>query len=363
MSSELIAAAAQVLGIPEALTERSAQARAQADGLAVEDVLRAWAGGETAPAAPPPAVDQPAPAEAAPAVSPAAVETEPPPAGPEPATEETGAPTPAPAAPVLVPSRPVPDSVEVSEAADWAAVTTVATAGLKERTRTQIPVWLTSLFVVLPLVGILYLLLGAGGPACGDGGLLGVDRMTGELVNCDGSRFEGRGTPGGTVDFFARGQALYADAQVACNGCHGNNGEGGVGPAFTGGEILATFPSCADHVLWVQLGSAGWQAQVGAEYGARNTLSVGGMPNFGDALSDADLRSVVVFERIRFGAAGLDETLIDCGLVEPAEGETPAGEGETPAGESEEPGGEGQEPGEEGEPPAEGDTTATTMTS
>jgi mono/diheme cytochrome c family protein len=191
---------------------------------------------------------------------------------------------------------------------------------------------LTIAFVILPLAGLLYLVQFPAGPDCGDSGLLAVDRATGEVENCDGTPFEGRGAPGGgPADFLARGQVLYADAQVACSGCHGNNGQGGVGPAFAGGAVLATFPTCGEHVQWVRLGSGGWQSEVGAEYGAQGTLSKGGMPNFSDSLSDEDLRSVVLFERIRFGGADLDEALIDCGLVVPelaAEGEDAPIDGE-----------------------------------
>jgi hypothetical protein len=53
-------------------------------------------------------------------------------------------------------------------------------------------------------------------------------------------------------------------------------------------------------------------------------------------LSDEQLAAVTAFERVRFGGATPEETLVDCGLVE-AEGE----EGEAPAD------------GEEGEAPAE----------
>ena len=45
MSSETLAAAAEVMGVPESLVQRSAQARAQAGGIAVDDVLGAWSGG------------------------------------------------------------------------------------------------------------------------------------------------------------------------------------------------------------------------------------------------------------------------------------------------------------------------------
>ena len=328
--NESLSTAAEALGAPEAIVQRSAQARAQADGVGVEEVLAAWAAGSSTPApAPAPA---PAPVEEtviaeAPVGEPDLVESVP----TEPAEVPADIPD-TPAAPQKLPARPVPATVGIGEAAGWDSVTTVPTAGLKERTGTRVPAWLMVAFVILPLVGLLYLLQFSAGPECGDSGLLAVDRLSGEVVNCDGSPFEGRGAPGGGPgDFLARGQELYVDTQVACSGCHGNNGEGGVGPAFVGGTVLATFPGCADHVKWVQLGSAGWQAQVGAEYGAQNVLSKGGMPNFDDSLSDEDLKSVILFERVRFGGADLDETLIDCGLVIPElppEGEEAPAEGE-----------------------------------
>ena len=56
--SELIAKVAEILGIPETLVQRSAEARAEASGNTVEEVLQSWAGGE--------AVAASAPAEKAP---------------------------------------------------------------------------------------------------------------------------------------------------------------------------------------------------------------------------------------------------------------------------------------------------------
>lgn len=338
--SEFLAAATEAVGVPEPLVQRSADARAAADGVPVEDILAAWAGG-TAPS--PPAAGPPAEptAEETPAVP------EEPPA-PEPAPEETSEPTPEPAPTTASPvrtTRPVPETVGVDQAREWESVITVPTAGLKERTATRVPSWLTAVFVILPLIGLLYLLQFSDGPDCGTSGLLAVDGASGEVVNCDGSPFEGRGAPGGSTNFLALGQSLYADPQVACNGCHGDNGEGGVGPTFAGGAVLATFPTCADHVQWVQLGSSGWQAQVGTEYGAAGILSLGGMPGFGDDLSDEDLRSVIAFERVRFGGADLDETLVDCGLVIPeapdeGEGAPPGENGDGTADGSEEAGAE-----------------------
>ena len=83
--SEVLAAAAAALGAPEHLVERSAAARAAAEGVSADDLLAAWAGGApapppsapspssespaAAPAAPDPALSAPAPAAASPAVA------------------------------------------------------------------------------------------------------------------------------------------------------------------------------------------------------------------------------------------------------------------------------------------------------
>lgn len=103
--SDLLAAAAQVVGAPEELVQRSAEARAGADGVSVEEVLAAWAGGGPTPTSPP-AVERPPPEPAA--TTPAAV-TEPP-AAPQPAVTPPAAPPP-PLAPAVPPpprpSRPV----------------------------------------------------------------------------------------------------------------------------------------------------------------------------------------------------------------------------------------------------------------
>ena len=44
--SELIAKVSEILGIPETLVQRSAEARAEASGNTVEEILQSWAGGE-----------------------------------------------------------------------------------------------------------------------------------------------------------------------------------------------------------------------------------------------------------------------------------------------------------------------------
>ena len=44
--SELLAKVSEILGIPETLVQRSAEARAEASGNTVEEILQSWAGGE-----------------------------------------------------------------------------------------------------------------------------------------------------------------------------------------------------------------------------------------------------------------------------------------------------------------------------
>jgi len=67
--SEQLTAAAATLGLPEALVQRSAEARAAETGASADDILAQWAGGEAAPPPPPPetpadtAEEETAPAE------------------------------------------------------------------------------------------------------------------------------------------------------------------------------------------------------------------------------------------------------------------------------------------------------------
>ena len=61
--SDQLSAAAAALGLPEALVQRSAEARAAESGSSTEEILAAWAGGEAPPAAT--AAEAPAEPEAA----------------------------------------------------------------------------------------------------------------------------------------------------------------------------------------------------------------------------------------------------------------------------------------------------------
>ena len=133
--------------------------------------------------------------------------------------------------------------------------------------------------------------------------------MTGLAVDCDGSAYGER-----VADFFALGAEMFPQ----CAACHGAGGAGtAAGPPFTDGEVLRTFPegACEEHVEWVRVGTLGWPEDT---YGEPNK-PVGGfavMPGFGGVLSEEELRSVVLYERVRFGGEDLQVALADCGLVE-----------------------------------------------
>jgi mono/diheme cytochrome c family protein len=224
--------------------------------------------------------------------------------------------------------------VSEKEALRFPVVVTVATSGLKERTAAGLPGWLAASFLLVAMFGVLQL-AGATANPCGEGAELAVDRLSGDLLNCDGSPFEGRGEPGGGVDYAALGEEIYTGQVVPaanCAGCHGPQGQGGAGPAFA--TVVATFSSCTDHMEWVSKGTMGFQAEGRTTYGDLNKPvgGVGNMPGFGTSLTAEQIAAAVSFERVRFGGADPDQTLIDCGLVETpdegAEGQAPAeGEG------------------------------------
>lgn len=274
---ELLDKVAEVKGMPASLTKRSAEARAKKTGEPLEAVLLDWAG---LPA------DTVVASDAAP---PAATD-----AAPEPAE---------------APSEPEAEAaeIEVIEGDLPEALPEDAVDEPMGATSSRYPVWLAAAFVIIPLLAVMYILVAPDGPDCGTGGQLLVDPSTGNAVNCDGSAY---GTS--VVDNFGEGAAVYAQ----CVACHAADGSGGVGPAFSGGEILATFPSgsCDQHIDWVELGTGGWPDST---YGA-NSKPVGGggvMPPFGTTLDEVALAQVVLYERVQFGGQDLAEAEIDCGLV------------------------------------------------
>ena len=292
--SELVNKVAEILNAPVDLVQRSAEARAAASGVSVDDVLNSWAGGESVAAS--------APKEEAPVVEETPVEE---------VVEET------PVEEVNEVSVSSPVTRQVTKSLSFAN----ETMGIKLNSENLLPKWLNFSFIVIPLFILVGLISSSNTQDCGERGMLNVDRKSQEAVNCDGSPYEGRGvTATNTVNYIAIGQEVYAGA-AACAGCHGGGGGGGVGPSFIGGALYTTFPTCADHTKWIQLGSAGWQAEVGPTYGAEETVSIGGMPGFQGKLTEDELYAVVVFERVVFGGGNTEEVLRDCGLLETDEEE------------------------------------------
>ncbi|MDB4823845.1 c-type cytochrome [Acidimicrobiia bacterium] len=303
--SELLAKVAEMLGAPETLVQRSAEARAEASGNTVDQILQSWAGGESVASASPPTEEAPA----------------------EEAKEEV-------AVAEEAPAEEAKEEVAVAEEVPVAQKTTSKvetvikkvslannTMGIKLNTDAVLPRWLNFSFIVIPIFILIGMINTSGTQECGVNGILDVDRKSQQTVNCDGSPFEGKGVAStNTVNYIAVGQQVYSGS-AACAGCHGANGGGGVGPAFIGGALYTTFPTCADHAKWIQLGSAGWQAEVGAAYGAEDTISIGGMPGFQGKLTEEELMAVVVFERVVFGGGDTEEVLNDCGLLETEEAE------------------------------------------
>ena len=108
----------------------------------------------------------------------------------------------------------------------------------------------------------------------------------------------------------SEGRTVYGNV---CSACHGNAGQGGVGPALE--NVTATFPSCDDHIEWVSLGSEEWKKVRGDTYGANATPVAGAMPSHSATLTNTEIALVAAFERSRFG--GLEEqTAVDqCNIV------------------------------------------------
>ena len=304
--SELVNKVAEILKAPIDLVQRSAEARAAASGKTVDEVLNSWAGGESIEASAP--VEEEKPAEEAP-VEEAPVEE-------APVEEEK----PAEEAPVEeAPKETIYAAVTQKITNSYSIVN--KTMGIKTNSEPSLPKWLNFSFIVIPLFILIGLVSSSNTQECGERGMLNIDRKSQQAVNCDGSPYEGRGVAAtNTINYVALGQEVYAGA-AACAGCHGGGGGGGVGPAFTGGALYTTFPTCADHAKWIQLGSAGWQAEVGPTYGAEDTVSIGGMPGFQGKLTEDEIYAVVVFERVVFGGGNTEEVLIDCGLIETEEEE------------------------------------------
>jgi mono/diheme cytochrome c family protein len=140
-------------------------------------------------------------------------------------------------------------------------------------TRIKTPVWAAALLVLLPLWGIIYL-------------------------GAFGSRAKAAASSPVTV-----GGAIYNSA--GCSGCHGAQGQGGVGPQLANGEVLKQWPNLQDHINWVKTGGA---THIGETIGGVVVTPGNAMPGFAGALTDAQIANVVCYERVTFGGAPADSS-------------------------------------------------------
>lgn len=114
--------------------------------------------------------------------------------------------------------------------------------------------------------------------------------------------------------------ATGAEQYGGCASCHGGDGGGGVGYAFSGGEVLMTFPHIEDQIRYVYFGTGEYNLAGITDYGnpdrpggARVTGEQGVMPqqgsSVGGALTDYEILGVVCHERYALGGAepGSDE--------------------------------------------------------
>lgn len=85
------------------------------------------------------------------------------------------------------------------------------------------------------------------------------------------------------------GMAVYS----SCAGCHGANGEGGVGAQLNEGEVLLTYPDPVAMMEWIYLGAEEWTGTSGdAPYGdperPGGPHSTGTLPSVMPAFGDLD---------------------------------------------------------------------------
>jgi mono/diheme cytochrome c family protein len=107
------------------------------------------------------------------------------------------------------------------------------------------------------------------------------------------------------------GRGVYGDK---CSSCHGNRGQGGVGPSMS--EVRDTWPSCDDHQEWIALGSEGWKTEHGPVYGANDARITQVMPGQAQTLTAGEIAAVAAFERVEYGGGDPAAELAACGLAD-----------------------------------------------
>lgn len=105
------------------------------------------------------------------------------------------------------------------------------------------------------------------------------------------------------------GRSVYGNI---CSACHGNAGQGGVGPSFAG--VASTFPSCDDQIEWITLGSDQWRKTYGGKYGELGAAVKGGMPSHSDSLTPGEIAAVAAFERSAYGGVDEKVAIEQCGV-------------------------------------------------
>jgi mono/diheme cytochrome c family protein len=141
--------------------------------------------------------------------------------------------------------------------------------------RKKIPAWAMLALALLPMWGVLY-----------------ARAVTTQAVEATGP--------------LAIGEEIYGQ----CASCHGADGGGGVGYAFSGGEVLQTFPHIEDQLRYVYYGTEGYNlagieiyGNPDREGGPHVTGERGPMPAFAGVITDYELVSVVCHERYTLGGA------------------------------------------------------------
>ncbi|NND73620.1 MAG: c-type cytochrome, partial [Ilumatobacter sp.] len=114
---------------------------------------------------------------------------------------------------------------------------------------------------------------------------------------------EGGEVAGGPI---GEGAEVYAN----CASCHGGAGGGGVGYAFSEGEVLQTFPQIEDQIRYVYYGTERYNldgveiyGNPEREGGPHITGAQGVMPAFGGSLTDEEIVAVICHERYTLGGA------------------------------------------------------------
>lgn len=110
--------------------------------------------------------------------------------------------------------------------------------------------------------------------------------------------------PQGLTGLLGEGEELYVES--GCSGCHGAEGGGGIGPAFSDGEVHMTFTTLEDQMLWIAQGSAivGTGNTYSSADSPRPRAVAGQMPGFGlgasNELDMEQLLAVTLYERTHF---------------------------------------------------------------